>query len=206
MPARRWPWPRYRRRGHPPPPAPQDGISQRSHGRCLAPADAQLKAYLSANSADFEIDPMHSFQQVLLNPERRGDRIDQDAASILEVLLTSASADPASLGDASLLPPGLPLTGKTSIRQTFGDAFAEALEKAALGQWSGPIRSSFGVHLVRVSERRAGRVPTLDEARQAVVREWTNAARQELEDRRFDELLKRYEVTIESLGGSAASP
>ena len=72
----------------------------------LAPTDAELDAYLQGQAGAFEIEPMLAFQQVFLKPDRHGDRIDQDAASILEVLLTSPAIDPASLGDASLLPVG----------------------------------------------------------------------------------------------------
>lgn len=172
----------------------------------LAPTDAELEAYLQANAGAFEIDPMLAFQQVFLSPDRHGDKIDQDAASILEVLLTSPTTDPASLGDSSLLPTELSLTTKTSIGQTFGADFADALDKAALAQWTGPIKSAYGLHLIRVLERKPGRLPALDEVRDAVAREWANARRKELEDRRFEELLKNYEVTIESLAGSSANP
>lgn len=172
----------------------------------LAPTDAELAAYLKANAGEFAIDPMLAFQQVFLNPDQHGDKIDQDAASILEVLLTSPATDPATLGDASLLPAELTFSSKRSIGQTFGADFAEALDRATPVQWTGPIRSAFGLHLIRVLQRKPGRLPALDEVRNAVAREWANARRKELEDRRFEELLKNYEVTIESLGGAAANP
>ena len=50
--------------------------------------------------------------------------------------------------------------------------------------WTGPIASGFGLHIVRVSERREGRVPALGEVRDAVMREWTNDKRKELENER----------------------
>lgn len=167
----------------------------------LRPTDVELDAYLKAHPAQFEIEPMLAFQQVFLNPERHGGKIDQDAAAILEVLLTNVVADAATLGDPTLLPFALPLTSNSSIAQTFGPEFVEALDDVAPGRWAGPITSGFGRHIVRVSERKAGRVPALDEVRDAVAREWNNAKRRELEDRRFDELLMRYEVTIESPSG-----
>lgn len=169
----------------------------------LTPTDAELEAYLKAHPTEFEIEPMLAFQQVFLNPERHGDKIEQDAAAILEVLLTNVATGPAALSDPTLLPFELPLTSSSSIAQTFGPEFAEALGNVAPGQWAGPIMSGFGRHIVRVSERKAGRVPALGEVRDAVAREWSNAKRKELEDRRFSELLKRYEVTIESPSGAA---
>jgi hypothetical protein len=163
-----------------------------------APTDAELQAYLTANSAAFEIDPMLSFRQIFLNPKLHGNVVEQDAAAILEVLLSQPAADPAQLGDATLLPPELPPTSKRIVGEIFGADFAEAIDKAIPGQWTGPIRSSFGLHLVRVMERVPGRVPALAEVREAVARDWANARRKELEERRFAELLKRYVVTINS--------
>ena len=45
----------------------------------------------------------------------------------------------------------------------------------------------------------------LDEVRDAVAREWANEKRKARQDARFNELLKRYQVTIESASGTAAS-
>jgi hypothetical protein len=176
-----------------------------SETEALAPTDAELDAYLKAHPEKFEIDPMMSLQQIYLDPKRRGDRIDQDTASILEVLLTRAPTDPDALGDATLLPSVLPLTTRTSIAQTFGREFADGLGEAPLGRWTGPIKSTFGFHIVRVAERKPGHVPTLEEVHDVVAREWANEKRAEFEKRRFDELLKRYEVTIENPPETAAN-
>ena len=164
----------------------------------LTPTDAELNAYLKANPGKFEIDPVIAFQQIYLNPERRGDRIDQDAASILEALLSGATADPAKLGDATLLPSELSATSQTSISRIFGREFALAIGNARSGRWSGPIKSTFGLHIIRVTDYMAGRIPNLDEIRDVVAREWANDTRKALQDVRLEGLLKRYEVIIGS--------
>jgi hypothetical protein len=175
-----------------------------AESEALSPTDAELEAYLRANSGKFEIDPKIAFRQIYLNPARRGGKLDQDAASIIEVLLSNA-ADPSALGDSTLLPSELPVTSKTAIGEIFGREFAEALRNATPGQWTGPVKSAFGFHIVRVTEYRTGRIPALDEVRGAVGREWANEKRKAREDARFNELLKRYQVTIESMPGTAAS-
>lgn len=162
-----------------------------------SPTEAELETYLKANPARFEIDPQLAFRQVFLSPERRGDMIDRDAAAMLEALRSNTAADPVALGDATMLPFELPLTSKLSIAQIFGTGFAEALAKAEPGAWTGPIRSSFGAHLVNVGEHRPGRAATLAEARDAVLREWTNERRQRMEDQRLAARLQRYKVRIE---------
>jgi hypothetical protein len=170
----------------------------------LVPTDAELGAYLKAHAAVFAVDPMTAFQQVFLNPQLHGDRAKQDAATILAALQATPSADAATLGDTSLLPYELPLTGKPAISQTFGEEFADALDKVAPDQWTGPIMSGYGLHIVHVSKRETGRMPALGEVRDAVKREWANTKRTELDDARFNELLKRYHVTIENLATSDA--
>ncbi len=164
----------------------------------LKPTDAELEQYLQANPDKFTIDPAVAFRQIYLNPERRGDKIDEDATSILEALRSDPSLDPASLGDTTLLPSELALTSTASIGQTFGVDFADAVAKATPGIWIGPIETGFGLHLARVSEMRPGRMPALAEVRDAVAREWANEKRKALAQQRFAELLKRYEVTIET--------
>ena len=171
----------------------------------LSPTDADLEAYLKAHPDTFEIDPLIGFEQTFFNPEKHGDRIEADAAAALKSLVANPGTDPGTLGDATLLPADLPPTSVSSIGETFGSDFADAVSRIEPGSWSGPIASSYGLHLVRVSERKPGRLPPLSEVRSAVLREWSNERRHEIADAEIDALLKRYKVRIESgqPGGSA---
>ncbi len=168
--------------------------------------DPELEAYLAANPAAFATDAKLAFEQVFLNPARHGDTMARDAVALLAELRSNDMADPASLGDASLLPATVQLTSKAAIDQMFGGALADGLEKAPLGQWTGPLTSSFGLHLVRVTEHRPGRVPQLADIRDEVAREWENARRSELEQQRFGELLARYEVSVEAPTAAGDNP
>jgi parvulin-like peptidyl-prolyl isomerase len=100
----------------------------------------------------------------------------------------------------------MPLTDVNSIGHVFGSEFAEAIGKADVRAWTGPIASDFGLHVVRVSERQEGRSPALGEVREAVMREWTNAKRNELENEHLTALSKRYEVIVESVPAEGARP
>ena len=175
----------------------------------LSPGDAELETYLKANPAKFEITPRTAFEQIYLNPERRGDDIDDDAASLLEVLNSpSAPTDPLTHGDTTMLPSQMELTSSVKIAQTFGPQFAEAMDGLPPGGWTGPVKSTFGTHLVRINKREPGRLPSLSKVRDAVKREWAAERRRELEDERFAELLKRYDISIEqkAAAGALAEP
>ncbi len=172
----------------------------------LAPTEAELSAYLEANAGKFEIAPQTTFEQVFLNPERRGETMEADAASIVEALNAQGrEADPTSLGDPTLLPSALGPASQAIVAQTFGPEFATALQDVPVGPWTGPVKSTFGLHVVRVKERKPGRLPEMSEIRDAVKREWVGARRKKLEDERFTELLKRYDVSVEPLPEKSGS-
>jgi hypothetical protein len=163
----------------------------------LAPTDAELGAYLSSHQQSFAVLPAVSFEQVFLSTQRHGSDAGQKAAAILASLTTEPDADPSTMGDASLLPVEVPLTDLHAISHMFGEDFADTVGKAKPGVWTGPIASGFGLHVVRVTQSRPGRIPTLGEVRDAVTREWTNERRKNLEADRLGDLLKKYDVVIE---------
>jgi hypothetical protein len=163
----------------------------------LTPTDNELDAYLKNHPDRFRIETMHAFQQVYLSPDLRGSSIAQDAQLMLDRLRADPDQDPATLGDQTLLPAAMPLTASAAIGRTFGGAFASAIERLRTGQWEGPTESTYGLHLVRITERREGRNPALSEVRDGVAREWASDKRKSLEQQRADALLARYKVTIQ---------
>ena len=86
------------------------------------------------------------------------------------------------------------------VQATFGKEFADALATMAPGEWIGPVHSSYGAHLVLLSQRTAARLPPLDEVRQAVAREWARERQQDAAARLFQRLLEQYTVTVERPG------
>jgi parvulin-like peptidyl-prolyl isomerase len=172
----------------------------------LTPTDADLQTYLDANPAFYQINPKIGFEQVFLNSDRRGDAASADATALLAVLQASPDADIATLGDVTLLPTSEPLTEVARVADDFGTEFAAALAKTPVGIWSGPIVSSYGIHLVRVTERQPGRTPKLTEVREAVLRDWMNAERVRGGKAQLDKLLAQYTITIEAPSTKATQP
>jgi hypothetical protein len=162
------------------------------------PNDDDLRAYLQAHPEAFAVEPRVTFRQVYLDPLRRGAHLARDVDHLLaELRHRGHTADPAELGDAFLLAHRFDNVSATEVRTIFGDTFAAGLSALTPGQWQGPVPSGYGVHLVYVSERTAGRVPELAEVREAVRREWANAQRLDARETFYQTLLRRYTVTIE---------
>jgi PPIC-type PPIASE domain len=171
-------------------------------GRANTPSDAQLSSYLSENAAKFRVPPVLSFEQVLFDPADYGDKLEFALAASIEAL--NGGATPQSHGKSSMLPMQIENLPLDLVIHDFGEQFGQALEAAPVGQWLGPVRSGFGLHLVRISQRQSGYLPALEEARKAVTREWENSQREEALANNYVRLRKQYDVVIEGQNPDAA--
>ena len=165
----------------------------------VAPTEAELAAWLESHAADYALAPEVALRQLFVSTERRGAGAEGEARRLLaEVGRRAAGAPLDDLGDASMLPQQIDLTPADQISRVFGEEFARAVAEAEVGAWSGPIASSFGLHLVFVTERRAARQPALAEVRPQVERDAVAAARRDQLAHLYDSLLAKYTVVIES--------
>lgn len=161
------------------------------------PTDAQLQAWLDLHLVQFAIAPQYSFEQVFLDPSTRGASIDADAAALLLQLRRGSIVDIAGAGDPLLLPHKVDDASASDVQARFGASFAHALDALQPGMWQGPVRSGYGLHLVRVSKHGASRTPTLAEVRADVRREWMNAQREAANVAFYDGLRKHYDVRVD---------
>ncbi|MDH4180790.1 MAG: peptidylprolyl isomerase [Betaproteobacteria bacterium] len=163
------------------------------------PAEQDLAKYLADHADAFRIPPRVTFRQVFLDPRKRGGALDADARRLLDVLNgTRAPSDPSALGDGlALLEPRYEDAPQADVARQFGQEFAADLVKQPQGRWSGPVASGYGAHLVRVDALVPGRLPTVDEVRPLLEREWSNARRQEVSKAFYDKLRAKYKVTVQ---------
>src|SRR4051794_34183909 len=155
----------------------------------VEPSDEQLTAYLAANPKRFRTEDRLTFQHVFLSSTRRGEGLDADATEVAASLVgVKTPIDMAALGDPFLLGAAFRQMSESDIARTFGGAFAKQLAAADVGQWQGPMRSSFGAHFVFVDERTRGSLPPLAAVREEVQREWLNARRIEVEEKLYSTL------------------
>jgi hypothetical protein len=165
-----------------------------------APDDAQLQTYLDAHTADFAIEPRLSLRQIYFSRDRRGEKAEQDALQLLQRIVNDGPAgDFEQFGDPLPLPAQLQSMRESEIARLFGGAFTDGLQGLETGHWTGPVESGFGLHLVFIEAREAGRTPELAEVRDAVQREWLSQQRRESVDGLYGKLAENYTIEIEPL-------
>jgi len=161
-----------------------------------APTDADLVAYLTANQARFVQPAIFTFDQVFIGASRSGPGVLPVVAVTHEAL--PQAGDPEELGKPTLLPHRMTRTPADLVARDFGASFAAALETVPIGEWVGPIDSSFGAHYVRVSNRAPAAAPPLAAVRDQVVREWENDRRQRARRDAYTKMRGAYEVSVET--------
>jgi len=160
-------------------------------------SEEELAAFLEKNRVTFRVEPQVAFRQIFINPKKGEVPAEDRAKRILARLAGPQTAPDASqLGDRTLLPQEVPLSTLSRTARSFGDAFAREIVKQPLGEWSGPIHSAYGLHLVRVGEFREGYDPPLAEVRDAVEKKWRTARRDVYTKAAYEKLRNRYEVIL----------
>ena len=104
-------------------------------------------------------EPKISFQQVYF----KDNKLDQLSPNELQQLIDALDQSPEAylqFGDAIMLQPMYTQKTPTQVGSQFGTGFSEQLFTLDNSDWSGPITSGFGSHLVRIlDKKRWGRSP-----------------------------------------------
>jgi len=163
------------------------------------PTDAELQAYLQAHAERYAVAERVALTHVFVGTDQHGPDAERIATDLHTQL--AAGADAAALGDPFLRGRDFPLRTERELAGIFGTPFAAQVMALPIGEWSGPLRSSYGLHVVRVTERSAARQPALQEVRTAVLRDWEEERRVVANAQALARLRQRYEVSVEGADG-----
>jgi parvulin-like peptidyl-prolyl isomerase len=163
--------------------------------RLASPTDDDLRALYEADRARFDAPATISFEMVLFSVDKRGERAAIDAEALLARLSsTGANDDAGDAGDSTLLPSEMLDADEQEIAAVFGTEFAGAVMMLSQGAWKGPVASSFGQHLVRVTARRESQARPFDEVRGPLIEEWHRRGQADAKALYFKGLLERYDI------------
>jgi len=158
-------------------------------------SDAELRRFYDESSARFETPELATFDQVFFSPAERGDSVDAVAKAGLAALRSGRSPD--EVGDHTPLRGIYENAPRDQVEVLFGDAVAEALFTMPPGDWTGPFKSDFGLHAVRLRARSARRLPPFDEIRDQVAAEFAVDRRRERNEAEYRRMRAHYDVVVE---------
>jgi hypothetical protein len=175
--------------------------------RLADPTEEDLRRFYEANPERFQTDAHISFTHVFFSREKRAAAA-ADAKAALNDL--ARGANPADFGDRLLVDSEIVDADMQSVAGQFGREFADAVFALKPGNWSGPIESGYGLHLVRVSEVKPGKRRAFFEVKTQVLEYWREQRQRSDNEKYFASLLKKYDVVVDDsvkpLIGSLSEP
>ncbi len=158
------------------------------------PTEEQLRAFHAERSDLFTLPQAFALQQVLYLTSEQ-----DDIAAALAALQAGGPIPPERLNKLSI-PPELPLTPVQAVENAFGGNFAQSLSDLPVGDWSGPIRSGLGFHLVKITENQPSHLAPFEDIKDYVAHQYEYYTVLDAQERVFLALLDKYEVRIDAEG------
>lgn len=169
------------------------------------PDEADLKKFFAQQAERYAQPPQVSFRHVYFSRAKRGAKLEADVKEALTALLNPAVSDE-SFGDSFLQGFEFKDQEGQDLISIFGREFANSVIEAPLDTWSGPITSSYGVHLVRVISRSELRPVELAAVRDAVLRDFLDERRKTANDEVLTRMKQHYEIVIDEAALKDATP
>lgn len=170
----------------------------------VGPDDAGVREFFEKHATRYAKPAQVSFRHVYFSSEKRGEKSEAATHEALAMLAKGASED--TLGDAFLHGFGFAERETQEITALFGAEFTAQLGTLRVSEWSGPIASSYGLHLVRVDARGAMQPARFDTVRAKVAEDFNEARRHTVNREVFEKLRARYQVSVDEAALTNAVP
>ncbi len=99
-------------------------------------------------------------------------------------------------GDSTMLETVQEAVTALDLEKLFGTEFTAEVLSLPEGKWSGPVRSGYGLHVVKIFDRAPGRIPELAEVRDKVKSDLQYEARRASQEQGYQEIAGKYRVVI----------
>ena len=163
------------------------------------PSLDELKKWYAKNRSQFSLPSRITFRHLYFSPDKRGAQARDAAASALEKFAGKAAdtIDLATLADPFMFQDHYGDRTPDQVANVFGAKFAKELFKLRPGEWSGPVESGLGWHLVWVDSITPGRTPEFEEVDISQIKsQWLSAQRAETKRELFAAMRARYEIVL----------
>ncbi|NOQ14120.1 MAG: hypothetical protein GQ583_06535, partial [Methyloprofundus sp.] len=154
-----------------------------------------LQVFLNAHSEDYRQDSRFSFRHIYFDSSKRGQEAQLDAVALLAKIQLKI-VDISREGDSLMLKQEFNDETEREIKRALGSQFLQSLRDTPVGSWQGPIKSGFGLHLVRIDKHLDGKIPTLNDVRELVVRDWSIQKRKQMNEAFYTNMRKNYKVSV----------
>lgn len=170
-----------------------------AHNEVRTPNETELREYLVSHPAQFLQAASVDFEQLYFNNNQHSGSAVEKAQKARQALLRGAVVR----GDNFMLAGNYVAQEHLRLSRDFGTPFAEAVFALPVGAWSAPIKSVYGIHLVRLVQRRVQAPAHFEDIRDKLASEMLNQRIVAARDSAYARLLARYRVVLPEPSASA---
>jgi hypothetical protein len=168
------------------------------------PDEALLEAYFQKNRERYRIEASVTFTHVFFDTSLHGDEKAQRLARSMKDELNARGAafsDAPQYGDRFPFLQNYVERTFDYVASHFGNEFLTSLKSLEPSEkaWRGPIRSTYGYHLVLITHRTEARLPELDEIRSQVEEDLLRDQIEETRSQSMDRLTEQYKIELKDL-------
>jgi len=164
----------------------------------IEPSEADLTDYLNNHPEKFKTPGHISFVQIYLSADKHGKNLEKEAKQLLLKLENAGhDADISNLGDPFMFGQQHEQLKQHDVSRLFGKDFTDKLFSLPVGIWQGPVRSAYGLHLLKIKNKTPARQAQLATVHDKVRNEWINQQRKIIDKAFYNSLQKQYEIIIE---------
>ncbi len=161
----------------------------------IEPGREELQAYLDAHKDQYTIAPRYTFKQIYINPEQH----ENSTAFIAQLQSKELNKVYKNVGDIIMVQNEFSQVSSAQIARLLGRDFVKSLETLALHSWQGPVKSAYGLHLVKIESKIPRHLATLEEIEVEVRRDFRSYSQKRAINAFYDELKMKYDVKVEEL-------
>lgn len=160
-----------------------------------APDEQQLRQWFEAHAKDYTAPGTVDFSHIFFAAEAGDEAAAKMRASIVLSSMPPSTQRAPERGDPFPDLHDFSRFGPQEARRLFAHSeMAGALFAAEQGEWSGPFRSPFGWHLVRVSQHRPGGKRSFQDVKDEVLADYLEDIRRTTNRERIERIRSRYKI------------
>jgi hypothetical protein len=165
------------------------------------PTEVQLVDYFRENQNRYRIPAEYTFRHVFFSSDKRPENARSDAKAALEKFQhqTISSEDIINLGDPFMQ--GIAFEGQTpdQVARIFGIKFCESIGTLKTNQWQGPVKSSYGWHLMFIDKLIPASTPEFEQVRSNVQIDYLSQNRDNVNRQVYKDISSQYSIMVEDL-------
>ncbi len=161
------------------------------------PPDSALQTYYLKHKSKYLSQASISFSHIYFNADKR-DHAKADALALLPSLPPTDSnlQELTKMGDVFAFTYHTDEASAKEIDAQMGEGFAASLLSLPVGQWSGPVLSGFGTHLVFINAVKPPGEPAFASIKEQLLNDYRYDYQQQFNQKVYDDFRKEYTIQL----------